>query len=203
MKWKNKGHELDVFAAPLLGRKKIYIYGAGNWGRYAFEKMKFMDCVAGFIDGSRKKQEEGFCGLPVLSLTQAKDMPKDFVVVIAASIGYGVNSFPTAASTIYKRLMFAGFRPHEDFYFLEEFIDFYLPIYALYVHGKLVMRHLPISVTERCSLNCEKCNHSVPFIKRPQNFTVEEFCADIDLFFKYWDYVFYIVLVGGELFCHP
>ena len=55
MKWKNKGHEYDNIEMPFNTKTKIWIYGAGENGTELYRKLKFIDCVAGFIDNSIAK----------------------------------------------------------------------------------------------------------------------------------------------------
>jgi len=199
----NKGHEFDEIGHKFKDKKRIFIYGAGKWGEYAYKRMAFLNCVVGFIDGNIDKQKEGYCGLPVYSLREVSSFEKDYIIVIAVSSGHGEATVSYPSSFIMSRLIWEGYKPNEDFFKMEEWLDFYFRIYAMYAHGQLAMHLFPISVTEKCTLRCEKCNHCVPFIKHPENFTYEEFCNDIDLYFKYVDYVFSIDMVGGELFCNP
>ncbi len=50
MKWSNKGHEFDLIGRKFKVNKKVFIYGAGECGKYLFNKLLFVNCVEGFID---------------------------------------------------------------------------------------------------------------------------------------------------------
>ncbi len=53
--------------------KKTIIFGAGQYGKDALEKLG-EECVAGFIDNNPEKQRQLFCGKPVMSVEQALAM---------------------------------------------------------------------------------------------------------------------------------
>ncbi len=195
MKWENKGHELDYIGKTFADKKKIYIYGAGQEGRNLFYKLKFLDCVEGFIDANADKQRTGYLEKPVFSVEALCNKDKDYLIIVAAG--------PEIASRITYKLISNGYKEGEDFYYAGIFINTYLPIYAMYAHDKLVMRLYPQSMTERCTLRCLNCNQSTPYIKNPQHFSKEAFKADLDLFFRYVDYIYQADFVGGEPFTHP
>lgn len=195
MKWKNKGHELDYIGKTFVDKKKIYIYGAGQEGKKLFYKLKFLDCVVGFIDASGDKQRTGYMERPVYALEALPQKDKDYLIIVAARS-------EIASRMIYK-LINAGFKEGKDFFYEVFFSNIYLPIYAMYAHDKLVVQHYPQSMTERCTLRCLECNQCTPYISNPTHFSKEEFKADLDLFFKYVDYVDQANFVGGEPFTHP
>lgn len=196
MKWTNKGHELDFIGKRFKDRKQIYIYGTGPRGKLCYERLAFLNCTIGFIDGNTKKRKIGFMGLPVFGIEQIDALKKEHSLIIIAA-------GPTSEGMIAKTLLFYGFIPESDFYYMDSFINAYLQIYAMYAHNKLMVNLYPQSVTERCSLKCVHCNHSLPYLKNPVNFKKEEFIADLDLFFSHVDYIYSADFVGGEPFVHP
>lgn len=64
--------------------KKTVIFGAGLYGKKAFLKMG-SDQVACFIDNSPFKQGTLYCGKPVKSLEQMKNVIDDFTILIASA----------------------------------------------------------------------------------------------------------------------
>lgn len=195
MKWTKKGHELDYIGKNFTDKKKIYIYGAGQNGKTLFHKLQFLDCVEGFIDADADRQKQGYMGKPVYSLKELADKTKDYLIIISPGLD--------PASQITYKLISAGYQEGVDFFYMDIFINIYLPIYAMYAHNKLVIRMYPQSITERCTLRCLECNQSTPFIKEPVHFSKEDFKADLDLFFQYVDYIYQADFVGGEPFTHP
>ena len=100
MKWKNKGHELDYIGKSFADKKKIYIYGAGQEGRNLFYKLKFLDCVEGFIDANADKQRMGYLEKPVFAVEELSGKNKDYLIIVAAG--------PEIASRITYKLISNG-----------------------------------------------------------------------------------------------
>ncbi len=193
MKWTNKGHELDHVGKKFEGRQKVYIYGSKQPAEDVFKYLDFLNCVQGFIDGNLEIRKEKLCGKPIYGIENIDLSKKDFIIVVASQ----------AEAAMIARCVDHGLEEGRDFFLSNTFIRYYLPIYAMYAHGKSVIRLFPQSLTEVCTLRCIHCNHSLPFIGDPVHFDAEEFKRDIDLFFKYVDFVYFIDFVGGELFTHP
>ncbi len=193
MKWRNRGHELDCIGAKFEGKKRVYIYGTKQRAEELYAYLSFLNCVEGFIDGNWETRKGCLFGKPILGLEKIDFTSRDFIIIIASQ----AEAAMTARCIDYK------LEEGQDFFYSNTFVQYYLPIYAMYAHDKLVIRLLPQSMTEVCTLRCIHCNHSLAFLKDPVHFTFEEFKADVDLFFKYVDFVYYIDFVGGELFTHP
>ena len=85
----------------------------------------------------------------------------------------------------------------------EHFLSYFLYVFAYYAYGKLYTRELPYSVTYRCTLNCEKCNHFTPVNKNAVHVPKEQIYQELDEYFSYVDFVTIGSFVGGELFLHP
>ncbi len=193
MKWTNKGHELDTIGKVFEGRKKVYIYGSMTPGEEMCQKLDFLNCVEGFIDGNPAKRETTILGKPVFSLEELDPKQKDYIIIICS----------TAEAKMTERCLLLGYSIGVDIFYQKVFMEFFLPIYAKYAHDKVVIRLSPQSLSEVCTLCCLHCNHSLPFLADPVHFTFEEFKRDVDLFFQYVDFVYYMDLVGGEPFANP
>ena len=125
MKWRNKGHEYERYAECFKNRK-IWIYGAGYKGAVLYEKLKSLNCVAGFIENnSAKKLTEGYLGEKVISFRNVKDDYRDkYIVIIAAQ---QANALDMA---LHCRK--AGFIDGYTLFYSEDFLRSYFDIYALY-----------------------------------------------------------------------
>ena len=84
MKWTNKGHELDSVASRLAPKKYLYIYGAGENGKYTYDRVKFLPTPVCFIDGNPEKQRNGYLGCQVVSLEEALRTEREELLVIVA-----------------------------------------------------------------------------------------------------------------------
>ncbi len=194
MKWKDKGHELDFFGNRFVGRKKIYIFGTGEYGQIAYDWIKFLDCVEGFIDSDPEKQKNKFNDKRVFALGNIDFAKKDFIILIALSEGGWVQA---SAQCTYNGLV-----EGVDFFHSPVFLTNYLDVFIKYALNKSYINQIDIFVTERCSLNCTFCGACVPFINNPKDYSYEDIIADIDLIAKYIDYVRILSFLGGEPFMH-
>lgn len=196
MKWNNKGHEFDYLGSRFGVKKKIVIYGAGEWGEILYHKLAFEDCVKCFIDNDIKKQESGYMGKCVVGivdyLTQDK---KDAIVVVAAS--------RENRPIIMQQMRRCGYIDGENLFDVEAFIEFYLSIYAFYSWNKLYFHSVGTAVTTQCNLRCKGCLCFVPFNQNRKHYDVKGFKESVDDLFKVVDFLDIFQLSGGEVFLYP
>lgn len=84
------------------------------------------------------------------------------------------------------------------------YIDFFKElIHKQKNKNKLILAAVELSVTEKCSLSCEKCFSLMPIYKQPENSTLDNLINDFNKFMSIVDYVFEFKLVGGETFLYP
>ena len=94
MKWTNIGHEFDPIGKNFKHHKMIYIYGAGEVGKVAYEELEFLNCVAGFIDNDKEKQKSGYLGKPVESVIEFSKNKKGMQICIPfLFVRYYINFF--------------------------------------------------------------------------------------------------------------
>lgn len=191
MKWTHKGHQFDALGSQILKVKRIYIFGAGENGQYLYSQIKGMVEVCGFIDNDVKKQQGGYLGKPVCSLQQLSGSQQDFYIVVAAS---QVNT-----PCIVRQLEQAGYTLNVNLFVMKE----YLEIFMLYGSNKLYIDNCTISITQRCTLNCEKCSVLTPNLKAAAHYDVDTVRKDADILFNAVDMVNVFGLLGGEPFLHP
>lgn len=201
MKWTKKGHQFDVLGKFFEG-KNIYIYGAGNVGKYCFEQLKFLDCVDAFIDQNPEKQKTKLMGCPVLSTDVLfKLHEKKHVVLIAMDNMEWVNE-------VERRLLLSGYVKNADFFFYKDFLPnplednykdtFYFRLYSVYAKNKVYLDSTAIFPSSACNLKCKYCLGFTPHIKKHRVKTLDECKSEVDTFFKWVDFVRWFQISGGE-----
>ena len=195
MKWKNKGHELDQTAEEISElvrlNDKIYVFGAGVYGKNTQEILEYLHMFGGYIDNDEEKQKNGVDGREVISFDQFIKSGRKNQIVIAAD----KKNIPI----ISRQLSESGLELHKNYFAYEEFMYRFLPIMMAYVYDTSFVELAQICLTERCSLKCEKCAHGC--------FNVGNDASDMetavafqsaDSFFAKVDVCGEFVLIGGE-----
>lgn len=201
MKWTKKGHELDAVAERLARKKHIYIYGAGENGKYTYDRLKFLPLeeIGGslcFIDADPAKRESGYLSRKVVSLKEALDgSAEERLIILAVSDMNRPN--------VSKIMTVHGLKEGEDFVDHLYFIDICLPVYAAYRFNKVYHRGMSFVPTRKCVLNCQHCLNFIPYVKTPTDDALESMKADLDRLFACVDYTGILSIVGGEIFLHP
>ncbi|MBR3823738.1 MAG: radical SAM protein [Lachnospiraceae bacterium] len=196
MKWRNKGHEYERYAECFKNRK-IWIYGAGYKGAVLYEKLKSLNCVAGFIENnSAKKLTEGYLGEKVISFRNVKDDYRDkYIVIIAAQ---QANALDMA---LHCRK--AGFIDGYTLFYSEDFLRSYFDIYALYHNEMVCAEFVSLQISSFCNLKCKGCLAFAPYDRHMKHFTIDEIRKSVDETFQNIDYINLLDLCGGEPFLSP
>lgn len=196
MIWKNKGHEFDEIGKRFFEKEKVYIYGAGEDGRFLFSQLQFADCVAGFIDNDKEKQNTGYCGKKVESIHEfmKKKIGEQIVVVAVGQFlaDYMMNSLRTI-----------GYQDGINLFRKSDFYHYYLPIYAMYSWNCVYFRSISLTLTTKCTLNCNACLTFMPYNHEQKHYDLEMFKSSLDLFFQAVDFVEFIDIAGGEPLLYP
>ncbi|UYZ34251.1 4Fe-4S cluster-binding domain-containing protein [Clostridium beijerinckii] len=194
MKWTNKGNEFDEIGNKFKGIEKIYIYGAGKLGSELFNILKFFDCFdceIKFVDIDKEKQKSGFAGKKVLSPEELfQESKENKIVVVAAS---QINT-----KTIMNNLSVSGYKCGFDCFVMQEFMEYYLPIYSVYAKNKVFFPSISFLPTTRCNLNCAACLNFNPYNKNKIDQDLNILKTDIDKFFECVDYINLFHISGGE-----
>lgn len=165
--------------------KEIIVYGFGRVGHAHIEKIASEIDVIFIIDnGSDEKKE--YKGIPIYTLeTCLNKINKTKIVVTASGKGY---------ASIKDSLEQRGYIEKEDF------INFELFLSNLYWerNKKIGISKLVFPLTNRCTLNCQKCNSFMPYTKHFFDRNIEDVKKDIDIVFRYIDELSLLLLVGGE-----
>ena len=95
--------------------------------------------------------------------------------------------------------MQCGFRENVDFIERKKFkgIRYY------YKENKIYLYRVDLSVTNKCTLRCEKCNMLMPYFHNPQHKALEAIKQDLDLLFRWVDVVELFDILGGEPLLYP
>lgn len=164
---------------------EIILYGFGRVGQAHIEKIISEVNVIFIIDNKVNGQVD-YKGIPIYSLKTSLNKINQLKIVVTAS-GRGYAS-------IKDSLEQQGYIEKEDF------INFELFLSTLYWerYRKICISKLVFPLTNRCTLNCQKCNSFMPYTKRFFDRSMEEIKRDIDIVFQYIDELSLLLLVGGE-----
>ncbi len=170
---------------------KLWIYGVGKRGSYCYQLIKNEINIRGFIDRRYQEIPRIFDECRVISPTLSEEYKKGDLIVICAS---------TANTTeIENGLCEKGLVHRQDYYTFIEFIGEFITPYVFSNHRKLILPITQISVTERCTLKCDKCAHACALVSRDTpDLSIEQVKKSADSFFSYVDEVDEFVLIGGE-----
>lgn len=188
MKRKNQGHEFDEIAKKLCSPDVRYIlWGAANIGKNIVKLCGDEINIVGVVDSSVEKQGT-YLGGHVVGAPDALRPEDDCIVIVSTS------AFKQVSSKLREK------RYVENVNFFDYFV--FLQIFLLYKRGELYSRRLDISLTEKCTLKCRKCNMFMPYFSTPQELEKETVLQEIDNYFKLVDYVEGFNLLGGEPFLY-
>lgn len=165
--------------------EKVIIYGFGRVGHAHIEKIASEVKVAFIID-EKASENASYRGIPIYTWHESLDKLSNYKIVITAS-GKSYSSI--------KNLL-----EHHGYIETEDFINFELFLSNLYWERdrKVGISKLVFPITNKCSLNCQKCNSFVPYMKKFFERSIEDIQKDIDITFKYIDELSLFTLVGGE-----
>ena len=188
MKWTNQFHEMDELAEIICDKKEtFYIWGTANIAKNFLQLCDGELTIAGAVDIDTKRQGELFCGMIIESPAALQDRENVKIIVTTSKM-----------REVRAELKKMGYRENIDFF--DYFV--FLQIFEMYRHHRLYSRRLDISLTERCTLKCEKCNMFMPYYKNPSDLNKEDVKKQIDQYFAVVDYVECLNLLGGEPFLY-
>lgn len=191
MKWTNKGHQYDLLGKKIcnIGVENIayLVWGAGTFGISFYELFCNEIKIEGFIDSNPKKQGTVVCGIPVYS----PDYLEEHRAYVLVSAGW--------TKEIYRKLEKYGYVKEKDYLHIDDFSS----LYYWYKYGKVYLSDITYMITEKCSLNCKKCNSFIPLMVDPKNIPMSEILKHFEEFFKYVDNVNILGIVGGDAMMHP
>lgn len=195
MKYDETYKKLELYADEICSnfkqREKVFLFGAGVLGRECCVTLKEYGCFAGFIDNNKKNVKYGCGEDSVISFEEYLENNEHGLILVTAS--------QKNTPVIIRQLIKAGLREQKDFYGYKDFKDYVFPIVSYYLYGRNFMSLAQISLTERCTLKCQKCAHGCFNVKNDAiDMSLEEAKKSVDTFFLYIDYIQEFVLIGGE-----
>lgn len=197
MKWCNKGKELEKIGKLFQARnKKIYIYGAGEFGKELYTNFFCVKDKITFVDINMDKQKNGYCDCDVISPIELFEIDiRDSIVILAMS-HWNLSEIRTV-------LLKKGWVENQDFFSYQSFCGLYLPIYLCYVNNFSYIEEMTLLITQKCTLRCKHCSIVSPYLENPHNRGLELVKEDIDILFEKMDYIWKLSVIGGEPFLHP
>ncbi|MCI9036925.1 MAG: hypothetical protein HFF80_04095 [Oscillospiraceae bacterium] len=190
MKWQNRGHEFDGLGAYFQEHADIYIYTDEGYAHTLAAALTFLKREIRLIDPS-VNQAEG----SRVPLREVLGRPEGKLVLIP--IGY------PDPDGIRRTLEDGGYQWNRNLFWSPDFMDRFLPVYALYVADILYFPSLSFLSTTVCNLNCEKCLIFKPYAKTMRHRELGELEREVDQVFSCVDYIGLIHVSGGEPFLYP
>lgn len=185
MRWKNKGHEYDEVYQQITKKKKFYLFGAGEYGRFFMDAFGQEVPVVGFIDNNPMKQKQLIQGKECIGLDK---------VVLAEDEGIILTISQYDRAGALEMLEQRGYQRNKDYFVIEEFIS----VYYVYKYDKVYFLNVSFLPSTACNLKCRHCLNFNPFAKHFYVRDWEALKADVDLFFSCVDYVMLFHVSGGE-----
>lgn len=185
--------------------ERIVVYGAGNYGELAWAGLKRMglkiDC---FID--RSHIGEMYHGVPVKPPTSIDEYLNEIILV--ASLNYFddiVNLLiEKGVRKIYDIEKLIEISSEEDLneYAFDEKnnIDKYRNVINNFSTNELIIGHVEVVLTEKCTLRCKDCANLMQYYSNPENLELEEIMRDFDNLLCSVDKILDLRLLGGEPF---
>ena len=179
----------DYKEAIIKAQKGVFLFGAGKLGDdfYRDLSMSSLD-IKGYVDNNSILWGKKKNGVPVVSLQEYMNKYNECLLLI--SVG------AKKRYEILQQLREIGFSDKHDYI---ENVDVFLQRIEFYVFERLIVPLVQISLTERCTLNCEKCAHACNLVRNDaKDMEIEKAKKTIDDFFAVTDVCKEFVLIGGE-----
>ncbi len=191
--------------------KGILLYGAGAWGKLVFETLQtYVSAGVPILFIDRMKTGTG-----IIKKEEIRNYP-DYDILICA---------PSAYHEIVNELYMLNGGNLEHVYEISEILkspkpktfvnvldrlcgELLVEKYDYYINRSsamndsegMVLPFLGISVTERCSLNCEKCIALMPYYQKPKNSCFADNLPALERLISSVDKILEVGFVGGEVF---
>lgn len=189
------------------GSRKIIIYGVGRYGEIALRSLEKMGLRVDFF-ADRAYSGTEYLGVTVLCPEDLKEYRS--AIFLIASLNYFYE--------MYKQLQGIGVENVYDIeelllsdldenvlseYALDEKKNFqkYQDMVRLGIWQELVINHVELVVTERCTLKCKHCSSLIPHYLHPADLSWEGEEA-FDYFLETVDLLLELRILGGEPFLY-
>jgi organic radical activating enzyme len=189
MKSIKTGHELDKLAQIWLDRNnKFYIWGAAIAGKKFISRFKEELCIKKIIDSDPEKTGK-FVENRIIVKFDPRFLESGDKIIVCTNFYHEVR----------QELLESGFRENIDFIERKKFLG----IRYYYKEKQIFIHRVDVSVTNKCTLCCEKCNMLMPYFQEPKHKSIESIKQDLDIFFRWVDVVEVFDILGGEPLLYP
>lgn len=186
MKYEHLHHELDQEAVIWINSEnQYYLWGAAGKGTTFTCRYENKISIKAAVDKDNNKQGQSLLGIKII-------LPKTLKLS-----GEKVIICTEAYREVAKYLENLGLQENIDYIDYKRFAT----IYDWYVEGKVYINRVDISVTNRCTLNCEGCNMLMSYYCNPQDRKLDEIKRDLDAFFEWVDIVEDMIFWAENLYC--
>lgn len=171
---------------------KIILFGFGRQGRKMYTTLEKDFQIMAIVDNSPEKQGKQVRGQVILSFDQAREYLHQYKIIVTTSQYY--------YQTIKEQLNAEGLVENVDYVMYQQFVTEWYYKYK----NRINVLKTDISLTTRCTLNCENCMQLLPYWKpeRIKENSLDEIKGNLDVYFKSVDYVLNLDIVGGEPFLY-
>lgn len=185
MKWKNKGHEYDEMYKNIEGKKRFYLFGAGDYGCQFMSMFKNEITIVGYIDNCHDKIGKIINGIRCYALDDIRLEDDEAIILTMSQI---------ARVKPIEQLCESGKIRNVDYFLLEEFIS----VYNVYKYNKVYLSSISFLPSTVCNLNCKHCLNFNPYTKQFYVREWDQLIKDVDTFFSCVDYIMLFHVSGGE-----
>lgn len=193
MKWTNPGHEFDEIGKFFQENDELYIYTTDDCANALANNLRFLDKKIYFIS----EQSNDLCNSDFEYVALSDVLHNINGKIVLIPIGY---TAPDDAITLFES---SGYKAGKNLFWSPDFMEHFLPIYALYVCDILYFPSLCLICTTVCNLNCEKCLNFKPYSRKLEHRNLDSLKKEVDQLFLYVDRVELFHISGGEPFLYP
>lgn len=190
-KWTNRGHEFDALGKRFKKKPEILLIGDKSECERIREKLLFLGVK---IDISPIEQFKTIGNIQKFILGYRF---KSKTILVVDSNPYESGLF---ISGIEKNF---SLKRNEDIFWINDFLDYYLSIFAVYVAEKIYFSSNSFICTTVCNLNCKNCLNFKPYDRNLQHYNIDSLKKSVDLYFSVIDRVGLFHISGGEPFLYP
>ena len=170
----------------------IVLFGFGRQGKKMYSTLNSDFNIVAIVDNSPEKQGKKIDDHIILSFDQAKSFLHGYKIIVTTSQYY--------YQSIREQLAAEGLAENRDYVMYQQFVTEWY-----FKHkNRINVLKTDISLTTKCTLNCENCMQFLPYWKpeRKKENTIEYIEENLSVYFQSVDYVMDFDIVGGEPFLY-
>lgn len=187
----NRGHELDEYAKHINDEHFCYCVGSANSMRLWEKRIESIFSSVVYV-GNENSSEYGLTTIYPDDETLKYRIDKRQARIICTETDY--DKYKKQEEFWLGR----GAVLNQSFFQAEVF----LPIWQVYQNNYLSLDRVEIFLTDRCTLNCEKCIYFIPYLRKRYDTPLQQLKNDADILFSRVDFVRKLKLLGGEVFLY-